>query len=44
MTNNQNIEELELKFLDYVNWYNNFRIHNSLGSLYPIQFLNKNIA
>ena len=40
----KNIEELELKFSDYVNWYNNFRIHNSLGNLSPIQFLNKNIA
>ena len=32
------IEELELKFFDYVNWYNNFRIHNSLNYLSPIDF------
>ena len=30
--------ELELKWFDYVNWYNNVRIHGSLGYLTPVQF------
>ena len=31
-------DELELKWFDYVNWYNNVRIHGSLGYLTPSQF------
>jgi transposase InsO family protein len=31
-------DELELKWFDYVNWYNNVRIHGSLGYLTPTQF------
>jgi len=31
-------DELELKWFDYVNWYNNVRIHGSLGYLTPAQF------
>ena len=30
--------ELELKWFDYVNWYNNVRIHGSLGYLTPTEF------
>ena len=30
--------ELELELFDYVNWYNNIRIHGSLGYLTPIKF------
>jgi putative transposase len=32
------LEELQLKFYDYVNWFNNHRIHSSLGYLTPHQF------
>ena len=32
------LEELELELFDYVNWYNNIRIHGSLGYLTPIQY------
>ena len=32
------LDELELKWFDYVNWYNNVRIHGSLGYLTPAQF------
>jgi len=32
------LNELELKWFDYVNWYNNVRIHGSLGYLTPAQF------
>jgi transposase InsO family protein len=31
-------DELELKWFDYVNWYNNVRIHGSLGYLTPSEF------
>ena len=32
------LDELELKWFDYVNWYNNVRIHGSLGYLSPVEF------
>lgn len=32
------LEILELKLLDYVNWYNNERIHGSLGYLTPVRY------
>lgn len=32
-------DELELKWFDYVNWYNNVRIHGSLGYLTPNEYL-----
>ena len=31
-------DELELKWFDYVNWYNNVRIHGSLGYQTPAEF------
>lgn len=34
----ENFEELELELFDYVNWYNNFRIHGSLNYQTPIEF------
>ena len=33
-------DDLELKWFDYVNWYNNVRIHSSLGYITPIEFEN----
>lgn len=33
-------EELELDLFDYVNWYNNIRIHGSLDYLTPIEYKN----
>jgi transposase InsO family protein len=33
--------ELELKWFDYVNWYNNVRIHGSLGYLTPTEYEQK---
>jgi len=32
------LDELELKWFDYVNWYNNVRSHGSLGYLTPAEF------
>ena len=34
----ENLEELELELFDYVNWYNNVRIHGSLGYKTPVEF------
>ena len=33
-------DELELKWFDYVGWYDNVRIHGSLGYLTPAEFEN----
>lgn len=32
------LDELKLEFFDYVNWYNNQRIHGSLGYLTPVAY------
>ncbi|WP_081330584.1 IS3 family transposase [Staphylococcus equorum] len=32
------LSELELKFCDYINWYNHHRIHGSLNYQSPIHF------
>lgn len=34
------LEQLQVQFSDYVNWFNNFRIHGSLGYLTPVEFMN----
>lgn len=34
----ESLEELELELFDYVNWYNNIRIHGSLGYKTPVEF------
>ena len=36
----ETLEELELEFMDYVNWFNNCRIHSSLGYMNPIEYRN----
>lgn len=33
-----NFEELEYQLFDYVNWYNNHRIHGSLDYLTPVEY------
>ena len=37
------LEELKLKLWDYVNWYNNHRIHSSLGYQTPVQYKENNL-
>lgn len=32
------VDDLELKWFDYVNWYNNVRIHGTLGYLSPMEY------
>ena len=34
----ESFEELETELFDYVNWYNNFRIHSSLDYLTPVEY------
>lgn len=34
----QSFEELEYQLFDYVNWYNNHRIHGSLNYLTPVEY------
>ena len=33
------LNELEVELADYINWFNNCRIHSTLGYLSPIEFL-----
>ncbi|SNT19142.1 Transposase InsO and inactivated derivatives [Anaerovirgula multivorans] len=39
----ENLKDLELRLADYVNWFNNFRIHSTLGYLSPRQFKEHNL-
>ena len=34
----ENLNQLERELTDYINWFNNFRIHSTLGYLSPTQF------
>ena len=34
----ENIEQLDLELFDYINWFNNFRLHGSLNYLTPSEF------
>ena len=36
--NFDSLERLRLELGDYINWFNNFRIHSSLGYLSPSEF------
>ena len=35
------LEQLKIELFDYVNWYNNIRIHSSLGYLSPVAYRSK---
>jgi len=37
------LEQLKMELFDYVHWYNNIRIHGSLGYLTPVQY-RKNVS
>ncbi|SUY46872.1 transposase [Clostridium putrefaciens] len=34
-------EELEMELFNYVNWYNNHRIHRSLNYMTPVEYKSK---
>jgi len=38
-----NLEHLSLELGDYVNWFNNIRIHGSLGYLSPVEYKNNTL-
>lgn len=39
----ENLKELELALFDYVHWYNNIRIHGTLGCLTPAAYRRKHL-
>ncbi|WP_425289483.1 IS3 family transposase [Spiroplasma endosymbiont of Poecilobothrus nobilitatus] len=38
--NFKNVEQFKLELFDYINWYNNIRIHSKLNYLTPVQYIN----
>lgn len=38
-----NLDALQLHLADYVNWFNNHRIHSSLGYLTPVEYRENNL-
>ncbi|NLB81529.1 MAG: transposase, partial [Clostridiaceae bacterium] len=39
----ESLDRLKLELADYVNWYNNVRIHSSLGYLSTKEFKAQNL-
>ena len=39
----ESLEELAIKLLDYINWFNNIRIYSTLGYLTPRQYKEHNL-
>ena len=39
-----NTRELQVKLSDCVHWYNNFRIHSTLGYMSPVEFRKAGLA
>jgi len=38
------LKELEIELMDYINWYNNHRLHGSLGYLTPMEYKEKQLS
>lgn len=34
----ETLEQLKIELFDYVHWFNNIRIHQTLGYLTPVEF------
>ena len=34
----ETLEQLQLELLDYIHWFNNIRLHGTLGYLSPVEF------
>ncbi|MFI3227681.1 MAG: IS3 family transposase, partial [Clostridia bacterium] len=39
----ESLRQLEILWFDFVNWYNNIRIHGTLGYLAPSEFEKRNL-
>ena len=39
----ENLDALKLQLADYVNWFNNHRLHSSLGYLTPVEYRENNL-
>jgi len=40
----ETLKELQLKLNDYVHWFNNVRIHSTLGYLTPVEFRDRDLV
>ena len=38
------LRKLQVKLSDYVHWYNNFRLHSTLGYMSPVEFRKAGLA
>jgi len=39
----ETLEQLQIELFDHVNWYNNIRLHSSLGYVSPVAYKNSNL-
>ncbi|NMA74278.1 MAG: IS3 family transposase, partial [Bacteroidales bacterium] len=40
----KNLNQLKLELSEYVYWYNNLRIHGSLGYITPVEYRHQRLA
>lgn len=40
----KSLDDLKLMLSDYTNWYNNFRMHSTLGYLTPVEYRQKHLS
>jgi len=34
----ETLEQLQLELADYVHWFNNIRLHGTLGHMFPVEY------
>ena len=39
----ESLDQLQIELFDHVNWYNNIRLHSSLGYVSPVTYKNSNL-